>query len=268
MKLCVKIGGAQLEQEDARRTLARAIAAARADGHEVVVVHGGGNQIRSLGRRLGIEDRYHEGLRITDAETAQVALWVLGGEVNKTLVQSLGDAGVLAVGLCGADGGLFTATRHQPDGVDLGYVGTVERVDPRLCDALLAAGFVPVLATLAPLDPAAAGPRDRLYNINADHAAAPLARQLGCDAMLFLTDVEGVLDADRRRLPTLSPADCARLRAAGVITGGMIPKVEAALGALRSLPDGLVKIAPAAGADAVRAALSADVGTRFAPDPA
>lgn len=263
MRLCVKIGGAQLEEASARATLARALAAARDAGHEVVLVHGGGNQIRALCRRLGVEDRYHDGLRITDAETATVATQVLCGEVNKALVQSLGEASVRAVGMCGADGSVFTAKRHQPGGHDLGYVGVVHRVDRTVVDALLSAGFTPTLATLAPLDADCEGPRDHLYNINADHAAAPIAAALGCDAMLFLTDVPGVLDADRQRIAALAPTDCDRLRAEGVLTGGMIPKVDAALGALAALPEGLVKIAPAAGPDAVLAALSDDVGTRF-----
>ncbi|MEY2980497.1 MAG: acetylglutamate kinase [Planctomycetota bacterium] len=265
MRLCVKIGGAQLEEAGARAVLARAIASARDAGHEIVLVHGGGNQIRALCRRLGIEDRYHDGLRITDAATATVATQVLCGEVNKALVQSLGESAVRAVGMCGADGAVFTARRHQPDGHDLGYVGVIHRVDRSVVDALLAAGFTPTLATLAPLDPDCEGPRDHLYNINADHAAAPIAAALGCDAMLFLTDVPGVLDADRQRIAALSPEDCVRLRAEGVLTGGMIPKVDAALGAVTALPSGLVKIAPAAGADAVLAALSDEVGTRFAP---
>ncbi|MBK8974519.1 MAG: acetylglutamate kinase [Planctomycetes bacterium] len=263
MRVCVKIGGAQLERADARAELAAALAAARNDGLETVVVHGGGNQIRALSRRLGIEDRYHDGLRVTDAPTAAVALQVLAGEVNKTLVQSLVVGGVPAVGLCGVDGGLFTAARHAPGGHDIGYVGTVHRADRRLCDALLAAGFVPTLATIAGLDPAQSGDREHLYNINADHGAGPLAAALGCDAMLFLTDVPAVLDRDGRPLRRLTPDDCARLRADGTLTGGMIPKVESALLALRDLPDGTVKIAPAAGPDCVRAAMGDDVGTRF-----
>ena len=125
---------------------------------------------------------------------------------------------------------------------------------------------MPLIATVAPLAQGAAGPRDRLYNINADHAAAPLARALGCDAILFLTDVPGVLDANGQRIARLSPTQCEALRADGVLRGGMIPKVEAALLAMHALPNGLVKIAPAAGDDAVLAALRADTGTRFEKD--
>jgi acetylglutamate kinase len=267
-RLCLKIGGAQLEHPAARSELARGIANARKAGHAVVLVHGGGNQIRSLAHRLGLVDRYHEGLRITDEATADVALQVLAGEVNKTLVQCLVEHGVPAVGLCGADGGIsgrgtFTAERHAPGGVDLGYVGAVHRVDPHLPELLLASGYVPCLATLAPLENDLPGARDRLYNINADHAAAPLASALGCDALLFLTDVPGVLDADRIVIPALDAMSCRALQSAGVLSGGMLPKVDAALRGAAELPDGLVKIAPAAGPDAVLRALRDDVGTRF-----
>jgi acetylglutamate kinase len=303
-RLLVKLGGAQLEEPAARATIARSLAAARAAGHELVVVHGGGNQIRALSRQLGLEDRYHEGLRITDAATADVVLMVLGGLVNRALVADLHSAGLPAVGLSGADGALFGARKLEAAGVDLGYVGEVERVDPRVALTLLASGYTPVVATVAPLaatvaplaatvapvaasgaslaasgasldasaaQPSAhatgaaqgAGARDHFYNINADMAAGPLARALACDAVLFLTDVAGVLDASKQRLALLSPSDCAALRASGVVSGGMLPKVQSALAALAAHPTALVKIAPAAGPNAVLDALTAAVGTRF-----
>ncbi len=261
MRLLVKIGGAQLEQPAPRARLCAAIASARAAGHEVLVVHGGGNQIRELGKALGIEDRYHDGLRITDARTAEVVLMVLGGQVNRRLVASLQRAGVAAAGISGADGGSFTARRLVRPGVDLGFVGAIDRVDPRLCEALLAAGHVPVVATVAPGADAAEG--DPFFNLNADHAAGPLCRALRCDALLFLTDVPGVLDAARAVLPRLSAADCDRLVRDGVAKGGMLPKLEAALLALRENPAALIKIAPAEGDDAVLRALLPTIGTRF-----
>ncbi len=233
MRLLVKIGGAQLEQPAARAELARALAAARAAGHQLVLVHGGGIQIRELVRRLGLPERYHEGLRVTDPATAEVVLQVLCGTVNKEL------------------------------GVELGYVGRVHGVDTQLLETLLAGGFVPAIATTASLAPGLDGPCERFYNINADMAAGPLAAALRCDAVLFLTDVPAVLDADERRIPALDAAGCARLRGAGVIAGGMIPKVEAALEALAAHPGALVKIAPAAGPDCVLQALLPAVGTRF-----
>lgn len=261
MRILVKIGGAQLEEPAPRAALCRAIAAALAAGHQLIVVHGGGNQIRQLTRALGIEDRYHEGLRITDARTADVVLMVLGGQVNRTLVAALQHAGVPAVGLSGADGRTFTASKLERPGVDLGFVGSVASVQPDLVHTLLRSGYVPVLATVAP------GSGDDgstpFYNLNADLAAGPLCRAFGCDAILFLTDVDGVLDADRQRIAALTEPDCARLVQTGVAKGGMLPKLDAALQALRDNPRALVKIAPAKGADAVLAALQPDVGTRF-----
>jgi acetylglutamate kinase len=264
VRLLVKIGGAQLEAAGPRAALCADLARARAAGHELVIVHGGGNQIRQVTRALQLPESYHDGLRVTDPRTAEVVLMVLGGLVNRTLVHSLQQAGVAAVGLSGADGGTFTAQKLTPDGHDLGFVGTVDRVDPQLVQVLLASGHVPVIATTAP--GTGAGPGDPFFNLNADHAAGPLCRAFGCDALLFLTDVPAVLDAERRRLPVLTPADCARLVATGVASGGMLPKLEAALLALRENPGAQVKIAPGGAPDAVLAALRSDVGTTFRND--
>ena len=129
MRILIKIGGSQLEQTKPRQELCRAIQAARKQGNEVIVVHGGGNQIRTVGKAMGLTDHYHEGLRITDAATAQVVLMVLGGLVNRTLVAALQASGVPAVGLTGADGKTFTAKPLVHEGVDLGFVGSVDAVD-------------------------------------------------------------------------------------------------------------------------------------------
>ncbi|MBK7874518.1 MAG: acetylglutamate kinase [Planctomycetes bacterium] len=270
MRILVKIGGAQLEQAAPRAALARSLARAKAAGHELVVVHGGGNQIREQVKKLGLEERYHEGLRVTDAATADVVTMVLAGIVNKELVLALNVEGLRAAGLSGADGGSFSVAKTQAS-VDLGYVGSVVHADRALVEALLEGAFTPVIATVAPLARDEAGARDHLYNVNADMAAGPLARTFECDALLFLTDVPGVLDGAKQRLATLTPARAAALRAEGVVTGGMIPKVEMALAALAELAHlggGLVKIAPAAGDDAVLAALHDSIGTRFVPDSA
>jgi len=266
MRILVKIGGAQLEETAPRAQLCQAVAAARQAGHEVVIVHGGGNQIRQLGGELGLQDRYHDGLRITDARTAEVVLMVLGGQVNRTLVAALQRADVPAVGLSGADGGTFSARPLVRPGVELGFVGSVDVVRPQLVAALLAQGYVPVLATVAP--GAHGGDAEPFYNLNADHAAGPLCRAFGCAALLFLTDVPGVLDAGRQRLAELTPSRCQQLVRAGTVSGGMLPKLEAALLALQENPAALVKIAPAAAPDAVLAALREDTGTRFCSDRA
>jgi len=261
VRILVKIGGAQLEQPEPRAQLCAAIARARSEGHEVVVVHGGGNQIRTVTRALNLQEQYVDGLRVTDAATAEVVLMVLGGQVNRTLVAALQQAGVQAVGLSGADGATFTARKLEREGADLGYVGAVDTVRPQLVHSLLAAGYVPVIATVAPGIRSPAG--DPFYNLNADHAAGPLCKALCCDALLFLTDVEGVLDGSRQRIPHLTPESSAELVRTGVAKGGMLPKLEAAWMAARENPQALVKIAPAGAQDAVLAALRQNSGTSF-----
>lgn len=273
MRILVKIGGAQLEQPGPRQQLCAAIRGAKQQGHEVIVVHGGGNQIRTVGKALGQKDRYHEGLRITDRETADTVLMVLGGLVNRNLVRSLSQSDVAAVGITGADGGTFSAKPLLRPGVDLGYVGSVDRVDGKLVESLLKGGFVPVIATVAPgnhqdNEPDSDQP---FFNINADHAAGPLCDAFDCDALLFLTDVDGVLDAQGRLMPLLTDHDCARLISTGVASGGMQPKIESAQRAAHENPHAIVKIAPARGDDCVLAALRDGSGSRFfalaKPDP-
>lgn len=271
MKVVVKIGGAQLDQVGPRHQIAQAVAAAVAAGHDVTVVHGGGAQLERLTDRLGMPAPQRvRGLRVTDPATAEAALMVLGGSVNRALVQAIGAAGVPAVGLTGADGGLFAAHVLDPA---LGLVGTVAHVDPSILATLHAAGCVPVVATMAPLTPDAqqaqreqGGDPDAFYNINADQVVAPLAAALGADAVLFLTDIEGVRGADGERLSRLAPDASQGLVDSGVIAGGMIPKVEAAWLAAQHCPTALVRIAPAGAPDAVLAALAGggDVGTTFA----
>ncbi|MEM7203095.1 MAG: acetylglutamate kinase [Planctomycetota bacterium] len=260
MRLVVKVGGAGLRGAASRAEFATAVARAGEAGHQLVLVHGGGPQIRAMAERLGVPQRDADGLRITDDATVEVVTAVLGGTVNKALVLALHGAGVAAVGLCGADGGTVQVRRHQPDGRDLGHVGEVSEVRPQLLELLLGAGYVPVLAPLAPLLPGAAGDPSQLHNVNADAAAAPIARALNADALLFLTDVPALRGPGGERLARIDPAGAARLRADGVLGGGMVPKTDAALAAARA---GLhVKIAPAAGDDAVCRALRNDVGTR------
>ena len=269
MRILLKIGGAQLEHVASRRELCAAIAEARSQNHQVVVVHGGGNQIRAMSQSLGLADRYHDGLRITDEATAKVVLMVLAGQVNRTLTAALQRCGLAAVGLTGADGGSFAARQLQRPGVDLGYVGTIDSVQPRLCNDLLARGYVPVFATVAPSATAPTTPQgdEPFYNLNADHAASPLCRALNCDALLFLTDVPGVLGHDGNVCKKLSEPDCEQLLADGIATGGMLPKLEAALLAAADNPKALIKIAPATGPHAVLQALQTTTGTSFVASP-
>ncbi|MFT4840667.1 MAG: acetylglutamate kinase [Planctomycetota bacterium] len=265
MRILIKIGGAQLEQPGPRRQLCESIHATQQAGHEVLIVHGGGNQIRTVGKALGLQDRYHEGLRITDKATAEAVLMVLGGSVNRTLVHALTTCAVKAVGITGADGATFSAKPIVRTGVNLGYVGSIDKVDGTLVETLLKSGHVPVIATVAPRTSAAGNEAtdEPFFNINADHAAGTLCHEFDCDALLFLTDVDGVLDADGRMMPLLTDTDCDRLISTGVVAGGMQPKLESARRAAHASPHAIVKIASAGADNCVLAGLRDGAGTRF-----
>ncbi|MFT4540267.1 MAG: acetylglutamate kinase [Planctomycetota bacterium] len=266
MRILVKVGGAQLGEAAERSELASAVKKATAAGHQLIIVHGGGHQIRTLSQRLGLSDRYEAGLRVTDAATAEVVLWVLAGEVNRRLVASLGQAGLSGVGLTGADGGTFSAAPYQLDGVELGYVGQVHSVEPALVETLLSGGHTPVIASVAPLAETCDAPNEQFYNINADHAVAPLASALAAQAILFLSDVPGVI-RDGQCVPAMNTEDAHAMVEEGVITAGMQPKVDSALTAARAVPGALVKIASAAGEDSILSALVEGCGTRFECTP-
>jgi len=222
----VKLGGSLLESGAFRNAAIEAIARRFAAGSPLVVVHGGGKRVDAFLSKMGIPKRIHRGLRVTDERTLDVVVAVLAGFVNKSLVGGLSAAGVPAAGLSGADGGTLRAEIHPPvDGVDLGRVGRVASSDPRLVRALLGAGFLPVVASVA------IGPDSGLLNVNADAAASALAAALGARRLVFFTDVEGVLD-DRGRLIDRLGTDRARaLLTSGVVTGGMLPKLAACLDA-------------------------------------
>lgn len=224
----VKIGGHAMDDPTTRAAFAEDVILLRWVGIQLVVVHGGGPQIGQMLARLGIESRFAGGLRITDAPTMAVVEMVLGGQVNKELVRLINQKGGAAVGLTGKDGNLAVARRVTsvgPDGIDPGLVGEVERVDVTVLTRL-AADFIPVIAPIA-VD--AAG---TTLNVNADPFAARLAVALGAEKLVLLTDVQGVKGADGALIASLGAAHARRLIADGVISGGMIPKVEWALTAL------------------------------------
>lgn len=221
--IVVKIGGSTLGASD---TSLEDIVALQGDGAVPVVVHGGGALITQWLMRMGVESRFVRGLRVTDEESLRVVTAVLCGLVNKELVAQINHLGGRAVGLSGADGPCIEARLADPE---LGLVGQVVRVNPEPLAALLAAGFVPVVA------PVGVHVRDgsllegQLLNINADTVAGYVAAALGAQRLIFLTDVEGVLDASGRLLPSLNPEEARSLMASGAAHGGMIPKLEAAL---------------------------------------
>ncbi len=258
MKLLVKLGGTLLESEDATRAVATQLAA-QAREHQIVVVHGGGKQLsRHLAAR-GIESRFLHGLRVTTPETLESVVQVLAGEVNLRLVAALVRAGARAVGLTGADAGLVEAV---PLSAELGAVGSIERVRPGLLDLLVTRGYLPVVACLA------AGRRGEIYNVNADEMAVACAVHSLVDRLLFLTDVEGVLDAEKRLLTELTATQAEQLISQGVARGGMEAKLRACGRALaQGIPE--VWIAPWARPGALEGFLEGHgAGTAIVPDPA
>jgi acetylglutamate kinase len=220
----IKLGGAALPHREA---VLEDLRAARAAGFRPVLVHGGGPVISAWLERIGKVPVFVGGLRQTDAETLDVAVMALAGKINTELVAVLQHGGTPAVGLSGVDGG-FIRARRQTD-PDLGFVGEVEAVDPRPLEALARAGYVPVVA------PIALGPEGPL-NVNADTVAGDVARALGAASLIFLTDVPGVKDRAGKVLPALDRGQALALQREGVISGGMIPKVDACLRVLDRVP--------------------------------
>ncbi|MBI4337144.1 MAG: acetylglutamate kinase [Chloroflexi bacterium] len=223
--IVIKIGGSTLGSGD---TTLEDVAALRRRGVLPVIVHGGGKVISQWMERTGAMPRFVRGLRVTDAATLEVVVAVLAGLVNKQLVASLQALGTPAVGLSGADGALFQGRVLDPE---LGLVGEVATVDPGTVQAMLKLGYVPVVAPVA-LAPVGADVGRRQLKIKGVTAAGAQARAQGAQRLLFLTDVDGILDTSRRLIPRLLPEQARALIQSGVVAGGMIPKVEACLYAL------------------------------------
>ncbi len=233
----VKYGGHAMGEEGAAVDFGRDIALLKQVGINPVIVHGGGPQINAMLNRLQIKSTFIDGLRVTDATMVEVVEMVLAGTVNKQVAGLVSQAGALAVGISGKDGGLIRArklsrTRKDPAShiesvLDLGYVGEPAHVDTRVIHALTGAGLVPVIA------PVGAGEDGQTYNINADTVAGAVAGALNANRLLLLTDVPGVLDKSGGLIADLSLSDIARMIADGTISGGMIPKVETCLEAIR-----------------------------------
>ena len=254
MKVLVKLGGTLLDAEESRDSLAGQLAAARGRGVELVVVHGGGKQMTRYLAERGIESRFVGGLRVTTPETLDAVLKIFAGSVNHELVASLNRAGALAVGLSGIDALLAEAEEMDPA---LGAVGRVTRSNPALLHLLVENGFVPVVACVA-------GDRQgRVYNVNADQMAVACAAAFGAERLIFLTDVEGVLDGERRIRRVLTAAESRELIAGGVATGGMQAKLNAALDALAGRV-ARVRIAPGAAPDVLARVLGGEeIGTEM-----
>jgi len=224
----VKYGGAAMMDPDLAGLFAQDVVLMRSVGMRPVVVHGGGPQIGQLMHRLGMVPEFREGLRVTDADTLDIARMVLVGKVNRDIVAAINVHGPLAVGLSGEDAGLITASARHPD---LGYVGDVEAINPGILERLLAEELIPVVATIG------TDPEGQAYNINADTAAGALAEAVRAEKLVYLTDVVGVLrDVTNpfSLIPTASADELDALVEKGVLTGGMIPKITSCSRAVRN----------------------------------
>ena len=234
----VKYGGHAMGDPDLAHDFAEDVVLLKAVGINPVVVHGGGPQIGSMLKKLGVESTFVDGLRVTDKATAEVAEMVLSGAINKEIVRWISGAGGKAIGISGKDGGLVTATKVQrttrdpgsqiEQVVDLGFVGEPKSVDTSVIKTISDAGMIPVIA------PIAVGEDGQTYNINADTMAGAIAAALGAARLFLLTDVAGVLNKDKQLLTDLRPADIAELQKDGTISGGMIPKLETCIHAVEA----------------------------------
>jgi len=229
--LVIKYGGAAMEQADLKEQFAKDVLLLRLVGIRPVIVHGGGPQIGALMKRLGKEPKFVGGMRVTDEETVEIVEMVLVGKINKEIVGLINLHGGRAVGLSGKDASLLRARKRlhkMPDGsqVDIGLVGEVEAVNPEPIRLLEENGFIPVIA------PVGVGAAGETYNINADLVAGDVAAALFAEKLIHLTDVTGINGEDGRLISTLTKRDAERLIKAGVIDGGMLPKVESSLRAL------------------------------------
>jgi len=240
--IVVKIGGRAIEDAAVLRKCAQSVAELARDGHHVVVVHGGGSALTAMLEKLGKKSEFVDGLRVTDAETRDAALMVLGGLVNKKLVAAIQATGMPAIGFSGGDGMTFRARKKYVHGRDLGFVGEICFAEPCWIEALWERGGIPVLASIA------LSADGEYYNVNADEMAASCAAACHADTLIFLTDVPGVKDAEGAVMPWLTTKQAAELAASSVISGGMLPKLHACSAALKQ-GVGRVRIFPASEAE-------------------
>lgn len=224
----VKYGGNAMTDPELAKRFAEDVVLLRQVGLLPVVVHGGGPQIGDLMRRLGKETEFRDGLRVTDAETLDIARMVLVGKVNRDIVAAINVHGPLAVGVSGEDGGLITARAREPE---LGFVGDVSDVNPALLEKLLAEGLIPVMSTIG------ADATGQAYNINADTVAGAVAASLGAVKIIYLTDVAGLyedIDDPETLIRRTTATELEAKIDSGVLTGGMIPKIQACVFAIRN----------------------------------
>lgn len=231
--IVIKFGGHAMGSPELTRDFANDVVLLKQVGIRPVIVHGGGPQIGRMLERLNIKSEFVDGLRVSDIETVEVAEMVLSGAINKSIVQAINKSGGRAVGISGKDAGLITARKMRED---LGFAGDPVETNVALLDVLAAAdpGFIPVVS------PISAGEDGASYNVNADTAAGVLAAALKASRLMLLTDVEGVKDDDGNLLTRLSQDDAQKLISTGVAKGGMIPKLETAMNAVKDGVDAVV----------------------------
>lgn len=237
MTVVIKYGGHAMVDEQLKEDFARDITLLKLVGLHPVVVHGGGPQINLVLDQMGITPKFVRGMRLTDGPTMDVVEMVLGGKVNKAIVAQINQQGVKAVGLSGKDGGLIRAKKMKivfqedetkpPEIIDPGMVGQVTRVHPAIIQTLTKDGFIPIIA------PVGVGDKGETYNINADLVASQMAMALNAGRLILMTDVDGVLDDNGRLISSINAARIEKMIADQEITGGMIPKIECAIEALR-----------------------------------
>lgn len=225
----IKYGGNAMINEEIKRAVMKDIVMLNTIGVKVVLVHGGGPEINDMLKRLNIESKFISGLRYTDDATVEVVQMVLAGKVNKSLVAFLGAEGGKAVGLCGMDAGLIQAKKLEGD-TDLGNVGEITGIDIDVIRDTLDNGYIPVIATVA------SGDEGKVYNINADTAAARIASELGAENLILMTDIPGLLrdkNDETTLIPEVAVSEVSGLKRQGIISGGMIPKIDCCVEAVR-----------------------------------
>ncbi len=225
--LVVKYGGNAMLDDELKSAVMSDIVLMQLVGINVVLVHGGGPEISAMLKKIGKESKFIGGMRCTDGETMEIVQQVLAGKVNKDLVQRLEDAGGKAVGLCGLDGSLLKADMLEEE---LGFVGEIREVNAEIIRNAAGNGYVPIVSTVA------AGYHGEVYNINADVAAARIAAEIGAMKLILMTDVRGLLrdkNDESTIIPVVNVSDVSRLKKEGIIQGGMIPKVDCCVDAVR-----------------------------------
>ncbi|MDP2683230.1 MAG: acetylglutamate kinase [Deltaproteobacteria bacterium] len=225
--IVIKYGGHAMVEERLKQSFARDIILMKYVGLNPVIVHGGGPQIGEFLKKLGKESRFVKGIRITDEETMDVVEMVLVGKVNKEIVGLINHFGGKAVGLSGKDGGLIKASKLKNKGEDMGMVGEVKSVNPKVIETLDRDKFIPVIA------PVGVGDDGKTYNINADNVAGKIAAALKAEKLILLTDVQGVFDKNKKLISAMDTTHAKKLIKSGAASGGMIPKLECCLDALK-----------------------------------